>query len=37
VQELFTDNVAEVQSPRRADAITVISPGISAIADPAQL
>jgi len=37
VQELFTDNVAEVQSPRRADAITVISPGISAVADTAHL
>jgi hypothetical protein len=37
VQELFTDNAAEVQSPRHADAITVISPGISALADTAHL
>ena len=37
VQELFTDNVLEASSPRRADAITVISPGISAIADTARL
>ncbi len=37
VQELFTDNVLEAESPRRADAITVISPGISALADTARL
>jgi uncharacterized protein (PEP-CTERM system associated) len=37
VQELFTDNVTEAQSPRRGDAVTVISPGISAVADTARL
>jgi len=37
VQQLFTDNVFEAESPRRADAITVISPGISALADTARL
>jgi hypothetical protein len=37
VQELFTDNVLEAQSPRRSDAITVVSPGISALADTARL
>lgn len=37
VQELFTDNVAEVQSPRRGDAITVVSPGVSAVADTERL
>ncbi|MGA3005263.1 MAG: outer membrane beta-barrel protein [Acetobacteraceae bacterium] len=37
IQELFTDNVLEAASPRRADAITVVSPGISAVADTARL
>ncbi len=37
VQELLTDNVYEAQSPRKGDAITVISPGISAVADTARL
>jgi hypothetical protein len=37
VQELFTDNVLEAESPRRADAITVVSPGISAVADTPRL
>jgi hypothetical protein len=37
LQEMFTDNALEATSPRRFDAITVIAPGISAIADTARL
>jgi Putative beta-barrel porin 2 len=37
LQEMFTDNTLEATSPRRFDAITVISPGIAAIADTARL
>jgi hypothetical protein len=37
VQELFTDNVFEATAPRRADAITVVSPGISVLGDTARL
>jgi hypothetical protein len=37
LQELFTDNVYEVESPRRFDAATVLAPGISILADTARL
>ena len=37
LQEMFTDNALEVPSPRRADAITVIAPGISVLADTTRL
>ena len=37
MQEMFTDNVFEVSSPRRFDAITVIAPGISILANTARL
>ncbi len=37
VQEMFTDNALEVQSPRLFDAITVIAPGISIQANTARL
>ncbi len=37
VQELFTDNAYEVSSPRRSDAITVMAPGITILADTTRL
>jgi hypothetical protein len=37
MQELFSDNTYEVQSPRRPDATTVIAPGINIAADTARL
>lgn len=37
MQELLTDNVFEVTSPRRFDAISVISPGISVLTDTRRL
>jgi hypothetical protein len=37
LQEMFTDNAYEVQSPRRADAVTVIAPGISILANTVRL
>jgi uncharacterized protein (PEP-CTERM system associated) len=36
-QEEFTDNALEVTSPRRFDAVTVLSPGISILADTSRL
>ncbi len=37
IQELFTDNAYYTESPRRFDAITVVAPGISVIANTARL
>ena len=37
MQEIFTDNALEATSPRRFDAITVIAPGISVLANTARL
>jgi len=37
IQEIFTDNAFQTTSPRRFDAITVISPGIAALADTSHL
>jgi uncharacterized protein (PEP-CTERM system associated) len=37
VQELFTDNAREVTSPRQADLITMVAPGISINADTAHV
>ena len=37
VQEVFTDNAYEVSSPRRADAITVVAPGITILANTSRL
>ncbi len=37
VQEIITDNAYEVESPRRFDAITAISPGIAVTADTSRL
>ncbi len=37
VQEMFTDNTLEVESPRRFDAVTVIAPGMSIQANTARL
>jgi len=37
IQELFTDNAYEVESPRLADAVTVVAPGIRILAETARL
>jgi len=37
IQEILTDNAYGVSSPRRPDAVTVISPGISVAADTSRL
>jgi uncharacterized protein (PEP-CTERM system associated) len=37
LQEMFTDNAYEVTDPRRADAITIIAPGISIAGDTAHI
>jgi uncharacterized protein (PEP-CTERM system associated) len=37
LQELFTDNTFEVTSPRRADAITVVAPGVTVLSDTAHV
>ena len=37
VQEEFTDNALVAQSPRRADAITIVAPGVTVLADTYRL
>ena len=37
LQELFTDNAFEVKSPRKADAVTVLAPGINIAANTARV
>jgi uncharacterized protein (PEP-CTERM system associated) len=37
IQEIFTDNAFEVTSPRVFDAVTVLAPGISILADTNRL
>jgi hypothetical protein len=37
MQEMFSDNTYEVESPRRPDATTVIAPGINIAADTSRL
>ncbi len=37
IQQLFTDNAYEVTSPRSADAVTVLAPGIKILADTTRL
>jgi Putative beta-barrel porin 2 len=37
LQEMLTDNVYEVSSPRKFDAVTVVAPGIAILADTARL